>query len=139
MRPIPLQNNGSCNFSIPLGDIDGTSLTPSSVVLSLGNTEITASVAVTVESFSLMFIGYISSNGEYSVGVVYLILNTSLVSQCFSLCLLQFDVTDATSKDAFDVRQMPSKVRQLQWKSGLDYVYVATETTVRKDVTILDQ
>ena len=128
-----------------MGDIDATSLTPSSVVLSLGSTEITASVAVTVESFSLMFIGYISSNGEYLVGVVCLILNTSLVSQSFSLCLLQFDVTDATSStsrvlsDAFDVRQMPSQVRQLQWKSGLDYVYVATETTVRKDVTILDQ
>ena len=128
-----------------MGDIDGTSLTPSSVVLSLGSTEITASVAVTVESFSLMFIGYISSSGEYSVGVVCLILNTLLVSKSFSLCLLQFDVTDATSStsrvlsDAFDVRQMPSQVRQLQWKSGLDYVYVATETTVRKDVTILDQ
>ena len=60
----------------------------------------------------------------------------------FSLHLLQFDVTDATSKvlsDAFDVRQLPSKVRQLQRKSELDYVYVTTETTVRKDVTILDQ
>ena len=59
----------------------------------------------------------------------------------FSLCLLQFDVTDATSRvlvDVFDVRQMPSQVRQLQWKSGLDYVYVATKTTVRKDVTNFD-
>ena len=125
-----------------MGDIDGTSLTPSSIVLNLGNTEITASVAVTVESFSLMFIGYISSNGEYLVGVVCLILNSSLVSQSFSLHLLQFDVTDSTIKDLsddFDVRQMPSQVRHLQWKSGLDYVYVATETTVRKDVTIFDQ
>ena len=128
-----------------MGDINAQSLTASSLVVSLGTTEITASVAVTVESFSLMFIGYISSNGEYLVAVVCSILNTLLVSQSFSLCLLQFDVTDATSStsrvlsDTFDVRQMPSQVRQLQWKSGLDYVYVATETTVRKDVTILDQ
>ena len=115
---------------------------PSVFAVSLGSTEISASVAVTVESFSLIFIGYISSSGEYLVGVVCLILNTLLASQSFSLCLLQFDVTNATSStsrvlsDAFDVRQMPSQVRQLQWKSGLDYVYVATETTVRIAISV---
>ena len=38
---------------------------------------------------------------------------------------------------AFYTRSMSSPVRQLQWQSGLDYVYVATESSVSDIIVII--
>ena len=35
---------------------------------------------------------------------------------------------------AFYTNSMPAPVRQLQWESGLDYVYVATDTSVSVEI-----
>jgi len=47
---------------------------------------------------------------------------------------IQFHITSSSSLpapgSAFYTRNMSSPVRQLQWQSGLDYVYVATESSV---------
>ena len=65
-----------CDFSPPLGDVDA-GLNPSdtglpvvgSVQLEFGDTEITASAALTVDSTSIVYVGFTNNSG-YFVGVV---------------------------------------------------------------------
>jgi len=42
-----------------------------------------------------------------------------------------------TAGSAFYTRSMSSPVSQLQWQSGLDYVYVATESSVSDVIVII--
>jgi len=50
------------------------------------------------------------------------------------LLYIQFHITSSSFSlapgSAFDTRNMSSPVRQLQWQSRLDYIYVATESSV---------
>ena len=65
-----------CDFSPPLGNVDA-GITPSdtglpvvgSVQLEFGDTEITASAAITVDSTSIIYVGYTNSSGNF-VGAV---------------------------------------------------------------------
>jgi len=54
---------------------------------------------------------------------------------------IQFHITSSslmlTAGSAFYTRSMSSPVSQLQWQSGLDYVYVATESSVSDVIVII--
>ena len=73
---LVLQALGVCDFSPPLGDVEA-GRSPSdtglpvagSVQLDFGDTEITASAALTVDSTSTICVGYTNNSG-YFVGVV---------------------------------------------------------------------
>ena len=63
-----------CDFSPPLGDVEAVDPAPGSPVagsvrLDFGDTEITASVAITVDSISIIYAGYTNSSGNF-VGAV---------------------------------------------------------------------
>ena len=66
-----------CDFSPPLGDVEAGSGNPSdtglpvagSVQLDFGDTQITASAALTVDSTSIIYVGYTNDSG-YFVGAV---------------------------------------------------------------------
>ena len=69
-----LQAQGVCDFNTPLGDVEAVDPAPGSPVagsvqLEFGNTQITASAALTVDSTSIIYTGYINSSG-YFVGAV---------------------------------------------------------------------
>ena len=76
------QARGVCDFSPPLGDVEA-GRSPSdtglpvvgSVQLDFGDTEITASAALTVDSTSIIYVGYTNSSGNF-VGVVRISLYT---------------------------------------------------------------
>ena len=66
-----------------------------------------------------------------------------LVTFCFLYPIrAQFHITSASPPpspslvpgSAFYTRSMSSSVRQLQWQSRLDYVYVATESSVSNGI-----
>ena len=66
-----------CQFTQPLaiGDVEAVDPAPGSPVggslrLNFGNTEITASTAITVDSTSIIYAGYTNSSGLYFVGAV---------------------------------------------------------------------
>ena len=71
-----LQARGVCDFNPPLGDVEA-GLNPSdtglpvagSVQLEFGDTQITASAALTVDSTSIIYAGYTNGSG-YFVGAV---------------------------------------------------------------------
>ena len=74
------QPQGVCGFTLPLGDVEAVDPEPGSPVvgsvrLEFGDTEITASAAVTVGSTSIIYVGYTNSSG-YFVGAVRIILNS---------------------------------------------------------------
>ena len=63
-----------CDFSPPLGDVEAIDHAPGSPVagpvqLEFGDTEITASAAITVDSTCIVYTGYTNSSGNF-VGVV---------------------------------------------------------------------
>ena len=65
-----------CDFSPPLGDVEaGRSQSDTglpvvgSVQLEFGDTQITASAAITVDSTSIIYVGYTNSSGNF-VGAV---------------------------------------------------------------------
>ena len=65
-----------CDFNLPLGDVEAgrnpsdTGLpVAGSVRLEFGNTQITASAAITVDSTSIVYTGYTNSSGNF-VGAV---------------------------------------------------------------------
>ena len=65
-----------CDFSPPLGDVEaGRSQSDAglpvvgSVQLEFGDTQITASAAITVDSTSIIYVGYTNSSGNF-VGAV---------------------------------------------------------------------
>ena len=65
-----LQPQGVCNFSVPLGDVEAVDPAPGSPVagsvrLDFGDTQITASVALTVDSTSIVYTGYTNSSGNF--------------------------------------------------------------------------
>ena len=71
-----LQTRGVCDFSPPLGDVEaGRSQSDTglpvvgSVQLEFGETEITASAAITIDSTSIIYVGYTNDSG-YFVGAV---------------------------------------------------------------------
>ena len=71
-----LQARGVCDFSPPLGDVEAgrnpsdTGLpVAGSVQLEFGDTQITASAALTVDSTSIIYAGYTNGSG-YFVGAV---------------------------------------------------------------------
>ena len=132
-----------CQFIQPLaiGDVEAVDPTPGypvsgSLRLNFGNTEITASTAITVDSTSIIYVGYTNDSGLYFVGAV----RTN--QRCWRLCMIhssfhfnfQFHITSTSSslgpERAFSTNSMPSSVRQLHWKSELQFVYVATDTSV---------
>ena len=66
-----------CQFTQPLaiGDVEAVDPAPGSPVggslrLNFGNTEITASTAITVDSTSIIYAGYTNGSGLYFVGAV---------------------------------------------------------------------
>ena len=71
-----LQARGVCDFSPPLGDVEA-GRNPSdtglpvvgSLQLEFGDTEITSSVAITVDSTSIIHVGYTNASGNF-VGAV---------------------------------------------------------------------
>ena len=71
-----VQARGVCDFSPPLGDVEA-GRNPSdtglpvvgSLQLEFGDTEITSSVAITVDSTSIIYVGYTNGSG-YFVGAV---------------------------------------------------------------------
>ena len=63
-----------CDFNLPLGDVNAFDPAPGSPVdgsvrLELGDTQITASAAITVDSTSIVYTGYTNSSGSF-VGAV---------------------------------------------------------------------
>ena len=63
-----------CDFSPPLGDVEAVDPAPGSPVagsvrLEFGDTQITASAAITVDSISVIYAGYTNSSGNF-VGLV---------------------------------------------------------------------
>ena len=65
-----LQARGVCDFSPPLGDVEAVNPAPGSPVagpvrLDFGDTEITASAAITVDSTSIVYSGYTNSSGNF--------------------------------------------------------------------------
>ena len=70
-----------------------------------------------------------------------LILHRLTTSVFFNPLCIQFHISSSLSLpapgSAFYTRSMSSPVRQLQWQSGLDCVYVATESSV-SDVCMCD-
>ena len=63
-----------CDFSPPLGDVEAVDPAPGSPVagsvrLEFGDTQITASAAITVDSISVIYAGYTNSSGNF-VGTV---------------------------------------------------------------------
>ena len=69
-----LQAQGVCNFNLPLGDVEAFYPDPGSPVvgpvrLEFGDTELTALAALTVDSTSIIYVGYTNSSGNF-VGAV---------------------------------------------------------------------
>ena len=69
-----LQARGVCDFNPPLGDVEAVDPAPGSAVagsvrLEFGDTQITASAAITVDSTSIIYVGYTNSSGNF-VGAV---------------------------------------------------------------------
>ena len=65
-----LQAQGVCDFSPPLGDVEAVDPAPGSPVagsvrLNFGDTQITASAAITVDSTSIVYAGYTNTSGEF--------------------------------------------------------------------------
>ena len=65
-----LQARGVCDFSPPLGNVEAVDPAPGSPVagpvrLDFGDTEITASAAITVDSTSIVYSGYTNSSGNF--------------------------------------------------------------------------
>ena len=63
-----------CDFNLPLGDVNAFDPAPGSPVvgsvrLEFGDTQITASAAITVDSTSIIYVGYTNSSGSF-VGAV---------------------------------------------------------------------
>ena len=59
-----------CDFSPPLGDVEAVDPAPGSPVagsvrLEFGDTQITASAAITVDSISVIYAGYTNSSGNF--------------------------------------------------------------------------
>ena len=67
-----LQTQGVCDFNLPLGNINDNLV--GSVRLEFENTQITTSVAITVDSTSVVYAGYTNGSG-YFVGAVRIKLN----------------------------------------------------------------
>ena len=69
-----------CDFNLPLGDVEAVDPSPGSPVvgpvrLEFGDTEITASAALTVDSTSIVYTGYTNSSGNF-VGAVRCLVPT---------------------------------------------------------------
>ena len=62
-----LQPQSVCDFTLPLGNINDN--LGGSVRLEFDDTQITASAAITVDSTSIIYVGYTNSSGSF-VGVV---------------------------------------------------------------------
>ena len=67
-----LQTQSVCDFNLPLGNINDN--LGGSVRLEFGDTQITASAAITVDSTSVIYAGYTNGSG-YFVGAVRIKLN----------------------------------------------------------------
>ena len=65
-----------CDFNLPLGDVEAVDPASGSPVagplrLEFGDTEITASAAITVDSTSIVYTGYTNSSGNFVGAVSY--------------------------------------------------------------------
>ena len=79
-----MQATSRCEFSDPLDDIDVTPIPASSDRISLFSSFTTATVAVTVESFSFLFVGRVLTANTYTVSGV-----SETVWSCI-VCLMPF-------------------------------------------------
>ena len=136
-----VQEVDTCSFNFPLGNVDDpVDANQDALRINERNGDfLTASVAVVVDSASFMITAYMRRNvQEYYISVVSMateyILNVLMGSL---LCTVQVDFTTFTGTDplipsrvAIDTIPVSSKVRQLRWQPGLDYVYAVTDTTV---------
>ena len=130
---------GVCDFSPPLGNVVAVDPAPGSPVdgpvrLNFEDTQITASAAISVDSISMVYAGFTNGSGDF-VGAVR--MQSSVYDyDKFPFCIfeMQFYITPTSFSlvpgNSFYTRIMSSPVRQLQWESGLDYIYVATESAV---------
>ena len=78
-----LHAQGVCNFSVPLGDVEAVDPAPGSPVvgpvrLEFGDTEITTSLALTVDSTSIIYTGYTNSSGNF-VGAVRILSSAYMI------------------------------------------------------------
>ena len=65
-----MQPHNVCQFSPPLGNVEARFPDPGypvagSQLLDFGDTEITASAAITVDSTSIVYVGYTNSSGSF--------------------------------------------------------------------------
>ena len=77
-----LQTQGVCNFNLPLGNVEAINPSPGSPVagsvrLDFGDTEITASTALGVDSTSIVYAGYTNDSG-YFIGAVRTVYTLNL-------------------------------------------------------------
>ena len=85
-----VQAQGVCNFNLPLGDLEAVDPAPGSPVtgsvqLEFGDAQITSSVAITVDSTTIIYTGYTNSTGGYFVGAVR--IEPYITQYIFDLCL----------------------------------------------------
>ena len=90
---LSLQARGVCDFNLPLGDVEAVDPASGSPVagplrLEFGDTEITASAAITVDSTSIVYTGYTNSNGNF-VGAVRGLLYLLKIVLNLLFCLFQ--------------------------------------------------
>ena len=74
-----------CDFSLPLGNVEATDPAPGSPVagavrLEFGDTQITASAAITVDSTSIIYVGYTNSTGNFVEVVRSLVLHLIMLN-----------------------------------------------------------
>ena len=75
-----------CNFSVPLGDVDVDPVSAAPII-NLKSLTITASVAVTIESFSFVFVSHVSAGpgGHAISGVSH---STIIITSVIHICIL---------------------------------------------------
>ena len=64
-----LQAISECSYSPPLNGFDNDVDTSTLYVLGISN-EITATLAITVENVTLLYVGYTNSSGDHNLAVV---------------------------------------------------------------------
>ena len=97
---------------------------------------ITASVAVVLDSFSLVFIAYTDPNGVFwIVGVCSISFGCQFRSiECKEVLVIQFDVSTSgrrNANDGFDIRPISDgPVDKLEWRQGTYFIYAMTSSSV---------
>ena len=133
-----------CSFSPPIG-VSLSADVP--ILVNLANTVITASAAVQFDSFYFVYIGYRNSEGAFTVSGVNLIVHIDLsfmyLINYYTLLVLvnefkfpsQYDVGGSLdpkgTNEYFYSKQCDSRVHQLLWQPGQDYLPAVSSDRVR--------